>query len=243
MIEQTSFSISSDETRPHLNGALFQGDGKNLRMVTTDGHRLSKVEFRVDESGFYNFSMIIPNKAINEIKRMVEDEDGTVSLGVKDGSVFLRRMVAIEKENEEEKTTSELVLVSKLIEEEFPPYDQVIPKSNERSVIVSRQPLLDALRRVTVVSEEKTLGVRLELTEGSMEIDTNNPSVGQGSEQLDVAYDGEKLEIGFNARYFIDVLNVLKDEEIKMELSGPLDPVVVRDPKGLFIGVVMPMRI
>jgi DNA polymerase-3 subunit beta len=243
MIEQTSFSISSDETRPHLNGALFQGDGKNLRMVTTDGHRLSKVEFRVDESGFYNFSMIIPNKAINEIKRMVEDEEGTVSLGVKEGSVFLRRIVEIEKETDENMTTSELVLVSKLIEEEFPPYDQVIPKSNERSVIVSRQPLLDALRRVTVVSEEKTLGVRLELTEGSMEIDTNNPSVGQGSEQLDVAYDGDKLEIGFNARYFIDVLNVLRDDEIKMELSGPLDPVVVRDPKGLFIGVVMPMRI
>ncbi len=242
MIEQTSFSISSDETRPHLNGALFQGDGKNLRMVTTDGHRLSKVEFRVDESGFYNFSMIIPNKAISEIKRLVDDEEGNISLGVRDGSVFLRRTLELEKDSDDV-LTSEFVLVSKLIEEEFPPYDQVIPKSNDRTVVISRQPLLDALRRVTVVSEEKTLGVRLELTEGALEIDTNNPSVGQGSEQLDVAYDGENLAIGFNARYFIDVLNVLKDDEIKVELSGPLDPVVVRDPGDLFIGVVMPMRI
>jgi DNA polymerase-3 subunit beta len=242
MIEQTSFSISSDETRPHLNGALFQGDGKNLRMVTTDGHRLSKVEFIVDESGFYNFSMIVPNKAIGEIRHLVEDEEGTVSLGVRDGSVFLRRTMDLEKDGDDG-TSSEFVLVSKLIEEEFPPYDQVIPKSNERTVLISRQPLLDALRRVTVVSEEKTLGVKLVLTEGALEIDTNNPSVGQGSEQLDVAYDGEELAIGFNARYFIDVLTVLRDEEIKLELSGALDPVVVRDLGDLFVGVVMPMRI
>ena len=196
----------------------------------------------MDESGFYNFSMIVPNKAINEIRRLVEDEEGTISIGVKDGSVFLRRTLDPEKERDE-RMSSEFVLVSKLIEEEFPPYDQVIPKSNERTVIISRQALLDALRRVTVVSEEKTLGVRLELSEGVMEIDTNNPSVGQGSEQLDIAYDGDELAIGFNARYFIDVLNVLKDDELKIELSGALDPVVVRDPGGLFIGVVMPMRI
>ena len=242
MIEQTYFSISSDETRPHLNGALFQGDGKNLRMVTTDGHRLSKVEFRVEESGFYNFSMIIPNKAISEIRHLVEDSEGSVSLAVKDGSVFFRRTIILEKEGAES-FSSEFLLISKLIEEDFPPYDQVIPKSNDRTVVLSRQPLLDALRRVTVVSEEKTLGVRFELTDGALEIDTNNPAVGQGSEQLDVAYEGDELVIGFNARYFIDALSVLRDEEIKLELSGSLDPVVVKDPADLFIGVVMPMRI
>lgn len=242
MIEQTSFSISSDETRPHLNGALFQGDGKNLRMVTTDGHRLSKVEFIVDESGFYNFSMIVPNKAISEIRHLVEDSEGQVSLADKNGSLFIRRTIELENEGADP-FTSEFLLISKLIEEDFPPYDQVIPKSNDRSVIVSRQPLLDALRRVTVVSEEKTLGVRFELSDGSLEIDTNNPSVGQGSEQLDISYDGEDLEIGFNARYLIDALSVLREDEIKLELSGSLDPVVVKDTGEVFIGVVMPMRI
>ena len=127
--------------------------------------------------------------------------------------------------------------------EEFPPYEQVIPKSNDKTAVVSRGALLDALKRVTVVSEEKTLGVRFDLSEGVLEIETNNPSVGQGSEQLDISYDGDNVTIGFNARYFIDILNVLRDDEIKMELSGSLDPVVIRDPNDLFIGVVMPMRI
>lgn len=244
MIDQTAFSISTDETRAHLNGALFQGDGKNLRMVTTDGHRLSKVEFRVDESGFYNFTMVIPNKAISEIRRLVEDDAGSLSVASKDGSVFFRRTVELDSGGSSgEPLVSEVMLVSKLIEEEFPPYEQVIPKSNDRTAVVSRGGLLEALRRVTVVSEEKTLGVRFELSEGLLEIETNNPSVGQGSEQLDVSYDGENVTIGFNARYFIDILNVLRDDEIKMELSGSLDPVVIRDPNDLFIGVVMPMRI
>jgi DNA polymerase III subunit beta len=243
MIEQTSFSISSDETRSHLNGGLFQGDGKNLRMVTTDGHRLSKVEFRVEDSGFYNFSMVIPNKAIVEIRRLVEDGEGSISIGIKDGSVFLRRMVDLDSTDNQEPLVAEQVLVSKLIEEEFPPYEQVIPKSNDRTLIISRVPLLEALKRVTVVSEEKTLGVRFDLSEGVLEIDTNNPSVGQGSEQVDVSYDGDPVTIGFNARYFIDILSVLHDDEVKLELSGSLDPVVVKDPNDLFIGVVMPMRI
>jgi DNA polymerase-3 subunit beta len=243
MIEQTSFSISSDETRSHLNGGLFQGDGKNLRMVTTDGHRLSKVEFRVEESGFYNFSMVIPNKAITEIRRLVEDGLGMISIAVKDGSVFFRRNVDLETPENEDPLTAELVLVSKLIEEEFPPYEQVIPKTNDHSLFILRTSLLDALKRVTVVSEEKTLGVRFDLSEGLLEIDTNNPSVGQGSEQVDVSYDGDPITIGFNARYFIDILTVLHDDEVKLELSGALDPVVVKDPNDLFIGVVMPMRI
>ncbi len=242
MIEQTAFSISTDETRSHLNGALFQGDGKNLRMVTTDGHRLSKVEFRVDESGFYNFSMVVPNKAISEIKRLVEDDAGSISVASKDGSVFLRRTVELDN-GAGDPLVTEVLLVSKLIEEEFPPYEQVIPKSNDKTAVVARLGLLEALKRVTVVSEEKTLGVRFELSEGLLEIETNNPSVGQGSEQLDVSYDGESVTIGFNAKYFMDILTVLKDDEVKMELSGSLDPVVLRDPNDLFIGVVMPMRI
>jgi DNA polymerase III subunit beta len=241
MIDQTSFSISTDETRTHLNGALFQGDGKDLRMVTTDGHRLSKVEFKVEDSGFFNFSMVIPNKAISEIKHLVEDDVGSISVAAKDDSIFLRRTIQLD--NSSDPLISEVFLVSKLIEDEFPPYEQVIPKGNDRTAVVSRSGLLDALRRVTVVSEEKTLGVRFELSEGLLEIETNNPSVGQGSEQLDISFEGESVTIGFNAKYFIDILTVLRDDEVKLELSGALDPVVIRDMNDYFIGVVMPMRI
>jgi DNA polymerase-3 subunit beta len=244
MIEQTAFSISNDETRPHINGALFQGDGKNLRMVTTDGHRLSKMEVRIDESGFYNFSMIVPNKGIHEIRRMVEDGEGIVSIAVQEGSVFLKREIVVEKEQEGSKPLlAEFTLVSKLIDAEFPPYDQVIPSTNDRDVILSRALFLEALRRVSIVSSDRTLGVKFSLSEGCLEIITNNPSVGEGSEQLDVNYEGEELTIGFNARYFIDILSVLSDDEVKVELSGELDPVVVKDLKDTFVGVVMPMRV
>jgi DNA polymerase-3 subunit beta len=243
MIKQTFFSISSDETRSGLNGSLFQVDGKNLRMVTTDGHRLSKVEFRVEDIGFYNFSMVIPNKAIVEIRRLVEDGEGNIAIGVSDGSMFLRRMINLDSADNQKPLVAEQMLSSKLIEEEFPPYEQVIPKSNDRTIIISRVPLLEALKRVTVVSEEKTIGVSFELSDGAIKIDTNNPSVGQGSEQMDVVYDGDPVTIGFNARYLIDILSVLNDDEVKLEFSGSLDPVVVKDTNDLFTGVVMPMRI
>lgn len=244
MIEQTSFSISNDETRPHINGALFQGDGKNLRMVTTDGHRLSKVEFHIEESGFYNFSMVVPNKGIMEMRRLVEDGDGTVSIAVEDGSVFLKREIEIEKAREgEEALTAEFILVSKLIEAEFPPYDKVIPQGSDKVIVLSRSDFLDALKRVSVVSSERTLGVKFQLSEGNLEIVTNNPSVGEGTETIDVDYAAEEMTIGFNARYFIDIVSVLSDDEIRLELSGPLDPAVVRDLNNTFVGVVMPMRI
>jgi DNA polymerase-3 subunit beta len=244
MIDQTSFSISTDETRSHINGALFQGDGKSLRMVTTDGHRLSKVEFLIEESGFYNFSMVVPNRGVSEVRRLVEDGEGDIFLSTLDGSVFFRREIEIEKEKDgEEPVYSEILLISKLIEDEFPPFDQVIPKSNDKSLFVSRLQLLDALKRVSVVSAERTLGVKFQLKEGSLEIVTNNPSVGRGLEVIDIVYDEEEMVIGFNARYLIDILSVLDDDEIKLEFSGPLDPVNVMDKKELFIGVVMPMRI
>lgn len=244
MIERTAFSISSDETRPHINGALFQGDGKLLRMVTTDGHRLSKVEYKTEESGFYNFSMVVPNKGIIEIKRLLEEGQGPVAIGSYEGSVFVRREVEVEKGSEgASPQMAEFVLVSKLIEAEFPPYDQVIPKSKERSVVVPRLSLLEALRRVSVVSSERTLGVRFQLSEGALEISTDNPSVGEGSEVIDLGYEGDELVIGFNARYFIDVLSVLSDEDVTLELSGNLDPAVIRDETGGYIGVIMPMRI
>ena len=245
MIKQTSFSISQDKTRSSLNGSLFQGDGENIRMVTTDGHRLSKVEFRVEDSGFYDFSMVIPIKAIVEIGRLVDDGDGSISIGIIDGSVFFRRMIDLDSEDNQKSMVAEQMIVSKLIEKKFPPYDQVIPKSNDLTIIIYRVPLLEALKRVAVISEEKAIrvGVRLELSDGVIKIETNNPSIGHGSEQVDVSYDGDPVTICFNARYLIDILNVLHDDEVKLEISGPLDPIVVKDLNDLFTGVVMPMRI
>ncbi|MFO8073766.1 MAG: DNA polymerase III subunit beta [Polyangia bacterium] len=244
MIERTSFSMSSDETRSHLNGALFQGDGKMLRMVTTDGHRLSKVEFKTEESGFYNFSLIVPNKGIGEIRHLLEDGSGSVSIATQESSMLVRREIVVDRgEDGKDDETAEFLFVTKLIDAEFPPYDQVIPKGQDRIVTSDRAALLEALRRVSVVSSDRTLGIKFQLGSGSLEISSDNPSVGKGSEVVDVGYDGEELTIGFNARYFIDVLSVLEDDEIRLELAGSLDPAVVRDSSDSFVGVIMPMRV
>ncbi|MCU0663351.1 MAG: DNA polymerase III subunit beta [Myxococcota bacterium] len=243
MIDQTSFSISTDDTRPHLNGALFQGDGKKLRMVTTDGHRLNKVEHKVEEAGFYNFSMVIPQKGIMEFKRMIEEGSGHCKVAAQEGQIFVQREFDVEKVEGAEPLSASFLLVSKLIDSDFPNYDQVIPSSSERVVIAPRVLFLEALRRVSVVSSDRTLGVKFQLVEGSLEVMTNNPSVGEGAELVDVTYEGEKLVIGFNARYIIDALSTLTDDEIKLEVSGPLDPMVIKDMSGGFVGVVMPMRI
>ena len=244
MIECTSFSISHDETRAHINGALFQGDGKVLRMVTTDGHRLSKVEFKTDGAEFYNFSMVIPNKGVIEIRRLVEDGAGSVSIASHEGSIFVQHSIEVEKAVEgADPLNAEFVLVSKLIDAEFPPYEQVIPGGLDKHVIVSRGLLLDAMKRVSVVSAERTLGVKFSLSSGAIDIQTDNPSVGQGSEKIDTDYDGDELSIGFNARYFIEVLSVLVGEEVRLEMSGSLDPMVIKDLSDNYVGVIMPMRI
>jgi DNA polymerase-3 subunit beta len=220
------------------------GDGKTLRMVTTDGHRLSKTEMKVDRDGFYNFTMIIPNKGIMELKRLLDNGDGVVNMGAHEGSVFIKKDIEAEKAVDDEPArTADFVLVSKLIESDFPPYDQIIPEANDKKVVVNRLELLEALKRVSVVSSDRTLGVKFSLSEGRIDIATDNPSIGEGTEPVDVDYDGEEISIGFNARYLIEVLGVLGDEEITLEMSGNLDPTVVKDEKDTFVGVVMPMKI
>lgn len=245
MIAKTFFSISSDETRPHLNGALFQGDGKVLRMVTTDGHRLSKSEVRLEKGNdYYNFSFVIPYKGVAEIRRLVEDDGGIVSIAVDEGAVFLRKEIEIERPKDgSDSIRTEFALISKLIESDFPPYDQVIPKGQNFRLLISRSLFLDALKRVSIVSLERTLGIEMHIKKNAVELVSDNPSVGQGKEQIDVSYDGNPFSIGFNARYFMDVLGVLECDEISLGLSGPLDPIVIRDDIDTFIGVIMPMRI
>ncbi|MGF1465232.1 MAG: DNA polymerase III subunit beta [Sandaracinaceae bacterium] len=241
LVSLTQYSMSTDETRPHLAGAFFQGEGRTVRMVTTDGHRLSKAEALVEEGTNLDFSMLVPNKGIGELKRLIEDarsergkddqEPLTVGVCTAGGNAFFRR---------------EHVLLSvKLADEQFPPYGKVIPQQQQRRVVALRARLVEALRRISLVSNEKGGGVRLTVDEGTLRIVSENPDVGEGSEEMEVDYAGEAVTIGFNARYLLDVLGALPDDEVALELSGELDPGVVR-PVGDqtdFVGVVMPMRI
>jgi DNA polymerase III subunit beta len=240
LIALTQYSMSTDDTRAHLAGALFEGDGKVVRMVTTDGHRLSKAERKLgDGAAMLNFSMLVPHKGVSELRRLIDDarsatkDEGPLSLGIATagGNAFFRR--------------EDIQLSIKLADEQFPPYAKVIPQQQSRRVVAGRAALVDALRRISLVANDKSGGVRLSIDAGTLSITSENPDVGEGSEELDVDYAGEPLVIGFNAKYLLDALGALNEDEVALELSGELDPGMVK-PVGSdydFIGVIMPMRI
>lgn len=239
LIALTGYSMSFDETRPHLTCALFQGKDRDVRMVTTDGHRLSKAEYQqAEDRAALGFSMLVPNKGIAELRRMVDDVCGeakganVASIGVAcaGGSAFFQH--------------GDVLLSVKLVDEKFPPYEKVIPTSHSRRVVVSRHSLIDALKRISLVANDKSGAVRFAAETGFVRLTSENPEVGEGSEELDVDFVGESVEIGFNARYLVDALSSLTEDDVALELGSALEPGVVR-PIGdtNFHGVVMPMRI
>ncbi|MGB5811524.1 MAG: DNA polymerase III subunit beta [Polyangiales bacterium] len=241
LIGLTQYSMSHDDTRPHLAGTLFEGDGKVVRMVTTDGHRLSKAERKITGKGpMMNFSMLVPHKGISELKRLLDDlktakgkgdSGATIGIATAGGNAFFKR--------------EDLALSVKLADEHFPPYNKVIPSKQSRTVIAARGPLVEALRRISLVANDKSGGVQLMIEPGTLRLQSQNPDVGEGSEEVDVDYAGDELRIGFNARYLLDVLGAMPYDEIAIELSGERDPGVLK-PVGAdseFIGVIMPMRI
>ena len=240
LMDKTHFSISTDETRAHLNSALFEWEGETVRMVTTDGHRLSKMEVKVPGKQATT-SMLIPLKAINELRRLCDEalaesgEKATISIVESGSSAFFQ--------------TGGVTFSVKLVEAKFPPYSQVIPQNTDKIVRAPRSGLQDALRAVSIASSERTFGVKLSVQKGTMRITSESPESGEGFDELPVDYSGPNLSIGFNAKYFLDVLAALTDDEVELALSGELDPAVVRPstatkPAGRdFLAVVMPMRI
>ncbi|MGA2449525.1 MAG: DNA polymerase III subunit beta [Polyangiaceae bacterium] len=242
LIARTYLSISTDETRAHLNSSLFEWDGEIVRMVTTDGHRLSKMEVTV--SGRQASAvMLIPLKAILELRRLCEDiqnaETSTLGETASHGFIDISQGGA-----NAFFTGGGMTFAVRLVDAQFPPYAQVIPQHNEKVLRVARTAFADALRAVSIAANERTGGVRLILGEGKVAIATESPDSGDGFDEVPVDYSGAPMTVGFNAKYFLDVLGVMKDDEVEIGLGGELDPAVIR-PVGRsdFLAVVMPMRI
>ena len=230
MIAKTIFSVSLDETRQHLAGVLFESDGTTARMVSTDGHRLSKVARPLPGGPKLAAGVLIPRKGVIELRRAIETREAPSAIGIHDGNFVLK--------------ADDVGISVKLIDGQFPPYDQVIPKDNERAFTVSRLGFLDALRRVALMSSDKTFGVRLGLEKGKLRVESDNPDLGAAREEIDVAFKGTAVQIGFNARYFMDLLAEIETPEVRVELAGELDPAVVRPADGSdYVCVVMPMRL
>jgi len=231
MIERTTFAVSTDETRLNLSGIFLErpAAGK-LRMVATDGHRLAMIT-RAVEGASAGGGVIIPRKGIVEIAKVMESGDEPVQLTLQGGVAHTSRG-AVE-------------LSMRLVEGEFPDYGQVIPQKSDRRMLLGVEPFLAALRRVSIVSSERTRGVKLQVDAGKLEISSINPDLGEASEELPVEYDGESFGIGFNAKYFMDVLGVLpQSTQVEVGFNDEVSPGILRcegDPDYLY--VVMPMRL
>lgn len=231
MLAKTFFSVSSDETRSHLNGVLFECMGDSARMVSTDGHRLSLCERPLP--GAQKMMALIPRRGLVEIRRALDDS-GTVDIALHDFNVFVR--------------TGATTLSVRINEAAFPPWQQVVPKASEREVTVKTAELLASMKRIMLVASEKTHGVRLAVTDGQIAIETDNPDLGDGRELLDAKLSGTPITIGFSGRYLIDVLQEVQAPEVKLSMGSDLDPVLLspmdegkNGNRALF--VIMPMRL
>lgn len=240
LIAGTQFSISNDETRPHLASALFEWDGELVRMVTTDGHRLSKIELTA-EGHQGSGSMLIPLKGVNELRRLCDE-----ALGKRDGDGEPELAIVQAGPNAFFELPGFQFSV-KLVDAQFPPYQQVIPAEYTRQVKVPRLATAEALSAVSVAASDRTGGVKLSLSNGKLRFESESPESGEGFDELDVDYTGEDLTVGFNAKYFLDVLRAINDDEVEIGVGGELDPAVIRpatkNPKHSYVAVVMPMRI
>jgi len=238
MIERTFFAVSTDETRYNLNGVYFEPGQGVLRLVATDGHRLSLAEKSLDATFGLKRGVILPKKGLAEVKKLLGEaaeggeEHPETKLGFLENSAIFRR--------------PGVVLVMRLIEGLFPDYKQVIPKAGEKVVKLGRGRFSETLRRISLLSTDKAHAVKLDLAKGMLRVLSQNPDLGEAKEDVPIEYDGEPLKIGFNARYLIDVLAVLKSSDVVLELADDLSPGVLRGTDEAdqgFTAVVMPMRI
>ena len=232
MIDKTLYSVCTDETRYNLTGVYAQSisEAPGLRMVSTDGHRLSIIEQPMEEAPPIKKGVIIPRKGIIEVRRLVDDGNGSAKLGfVENSAVFIK---------------DGLTLTMQLVEGVFPDYKQVIPSSFNKKLTADRAAFLSALKRTSLLSPDKAQGVRLDIQGNTLALSANNPDLGEAREEIDVDYDGEDLKIGFNFKYLTEVLMAVTEERVEFQLSDALSPgVLVGVGCETYRAIVMPMRL
>ncbi len=232
MIDKTIFSVSNDETRYHLNGVFFElSPQTGFKMVATDGHRMSLVSKTSQEIKVTSpQGVIIPRKGLHEIKKILEGLDNSVEIAI-EGSQFVLKH-------------SSTILMIRLIEGKYPNYQQFIPQKLNQKVLINRDAFLTSLKRVSLLANQKSKAVLLNLSNGKMEISSNNPELGDAKEEIEVEYSGNDIKIGFNAKYITDILTSMSQDKVDFELNDHLSPGLMRPHNDAsFTCVVMPMRI
>lgn len=238
MFDKTAFAVSTDETRYNINGVLIETlqEGRNnlVRFVATDGHRLAFVD-RAAEGFVLAEPVIVPRKGIQEIKKILEGNEGAAKVEVRDGFFTVQ--------------SGTVTLGVRLVDGQFPDYRQVIPNERKTTLVVEREEMLAAVRRVSLVTTDKNKAVRVKVVDDTLQVSSSSPEYGEASDTVSAVKDGADVEIGFSARYIIDLLNIMDDsEKLQIRLNGDLGPGVFlgAGSEGIaaedFVCVVMPMR-
>lgn len=234
LIDKTRFAISTEETRYYLNGiylhAVNEGDAPVLRAVATDGHRLASAETELPDGAGEMPGVIVPRKTVQELHKLIEETEGEIGVSLSEAKVQF--------------SFDGVVLTSKLIDGTFPDYERVIPQGNDKHLTVARKALGDAVDRVSAISTEKSRAVKLTMETGSLVLSASSPDSGSATDELETDYAGERLEIGFNATYLLEIMRQIEGDTINMSLSDAASPTIIReegDENALY--VLMPMRV
>ena len=234
LIDKTQFAISTEETRYYLNGIYLHtaGSGKNsmLRAVATDGHRLAQFELPLPAGASGMPGVIVPRKTVGEVQRLIEDSEAEIGVQLSQAKIRFN--------------IGDVVLTSKLIDGTFPDYARVIPAGNDKELSVDKKDFEAAVDRVSTVSSERGRAVKLSLTGGKLVLSVTNPDSGSATEELEVEYAADPIDIGFNSRYLLDIAAQLDGEVAMLKLADPGSPTLIqdRDAKGALY-VLMPMRV
>lgn len=234
LIDKTQFAISTEETRYYLNGIYLhthEAGGKlKLRAVATDGHRLARAEMEAPAGSEGMPGIIIPRKTVSELQKLVDDPDVAVTTELSDTKIRL--------------TIGSVIITSKLIDGTFPDYQRVIPTGNDKKLVIDRQTFASAVDRVSTISSERGRAVKLSIGDGQVVLAVNNPDSGSATEELAADYSSDPIEIGFNARYLLDVAAQLSGNEARFMLADAGSPTLIQDTADDHaLYVLMPMRV
>ena len=234
LIDKTRFAISTEETRYYLNGIYLHaaerdGDGV-LRAVATDGHRLASMEVPMPKGAEGLPGVIVPRKTVGEMRKLVDETTTDVAIGLSEAKIRF--------------SFDDTVLTSKLIDGTFPDYQRVIPEGNDKQLDIDTKGFADAVDRVSAISSEKSRAVKLNLASGSLILSASSPEDGSATEELEVAYQGDSLEIGFNAGYLLDIIRQIEGDNTRLMFADAASPTILSevDEAGALY-VLMPMRV
>jgi DNA polymerase III subunit beta len=233
LIRQTSFAVSTEESRPILNGVLWQLADGEMRMVATNGHRLARMRVPAEAAGAPKADLIVPPKALAQVERLFSADD-EIEVARSENHIGFR------KEGTQ--------VYTRLIEGPYPNYEQVIPKDNDKHAIADRNQLVQVLRRMAVVASDQTHRVRLGFTTNTVRFSVETPDLGEAHEDLEVEYAGEPLDIGFNASYLLEVLRYMPADEVKLTFKAPERAATIEPANGAadvadYLCLVMPLRL